>query len=87
MEISVKKLKFWSKIEISANIEILLKNQNLGQKSKFCSKIEILIKNRNFRQKLFFFLKPPREILISVLLTLLVVRRMTIYCAWLYQLN
>jgi len=71
MEISVKKLKFWSKIEISV------------KKLKFWSKIEI---SANI-EKLIFFLKPPREILISVLLTLLVVRRMTIYCAWLYQLN
>ena len=39
------------KPNISSKIQILAKNQNIGQKSKFCPKPKILAKNRNFGQK------------------------------------
>ena len=38
-------------MQITSNIEILLKSRNFGQKSKFWSKVESLAKGRNFAQR------------------------------------
>jgi len=60
-----QKLKFWSKIEILANIEILVKNRNFGQKfcwkkMKFCWK-----KKWNFVEKKMKFCWKKNEIFVK----------------------